>query len=331
MAAGEDAPPVRLHATSNHPFVDPQGREVVLRGFNTFPVWADGNGPDLDWYTMLGERGFNVVRFVMPWEWYEPRKGAFSEKHFRALDRAVAHARRAGLYVVMDTIHVDPWHGTPAGASGSDRLDIIHRNARPYLRRLAVRYRDEPAVAAYDLINEPPMWPPDHRRIMRVYDSLIRAVRSGDRRKITMVSPLFGDAIIRREDFSPLSSRRNVVFTMHDYYSGAPSGNGYTVNGDKDKGSYDFRGLGYPDRDPSVLEEHLLINLRTVRAARLPIWIGEFGMSDNVPHVAEWRRDKVALFKRYGLGYAWWMHGPRSPMHTLDGDYRLKNWVDDLR
>ena len=42
-------------------------------------------------------------------------------------------------------------------------------------------------------------------------------------------------------------------------------------------------------------------------------------------------RDKVALFKRYRLGYAWWLYGYDGTAGALDADHRLRGFVSALR
>ena len=78
---------------------------------------------------------------------------------FRWLDRAIAMAAQAGIYVIVDM------HGAPGGQSndqctghgGQNKLWLPENRKRAAFlwKKIAERYRDNPTVAAYDLLNEP--------------------------------------------------------------------------------------------------------------------------------------------------------------------------------
>lgn len=79
---------------------------------------------------------------------------------FQRLDWIIAQARMRGMYVILDL------HGAPGGQSMNHCCGTVGRNdlytseeCRAAMKKLwvaiAERYREEPAVAAYDLMNEP--------------------------------------------------------------------------------------------------------------------------------------------------------------------------------
>ncbi len=113
-------------------------------------------------FEIIRSFGFNVVRLPIHYGLLEdPNKpGQLREDAFKWVDRGVAMAQDAGLYTILDL------HGVPGGQSVDAPTGKIGQNklwdSREYQDRtvalwiaLAERYGDHPAVAAYDVVNEP--------------------------------------------------------------------------------------------------------------------------------------------------------------------------------
>ena len=327
------SPAGALHSTTAEPFVDAAGRAVRLHGFNLTPVWSDKPGQTwtLARYQQIRDKGFNAVRLVLKWSDFEPTRGAFNQTHLSTLDTAIARAKAAGLYVILDEIHLYGSGGfdyVPSWARFGDSVTSVRTNAAGYLKLLAGRYRSEPAVAAYDPVNEFHRWPIDQNGVLRAYDQLIREIRTVDPGKIVLVEPTYGDTSVAGDlaDFSNLTDKRNVVWSIHDYFAGGDD-DGYAADGSK-TGVYVYGGrTGYPSPDPRELENHLKVHVDKTRAAGLPIWIGEYGIGDGVANHAQWIKDKVALFEKYGLGRGWWEYRTTSPMSATSSDGSWKPWI----
>ena len=326
--------PAPLHATRTQAFVTPAGRPVRLVGLNVIPVWK--GHPGATWpairYAQIRAKGFTAVRFVLYWDVMEPRRGAFDATSFATLDTAVRRAGDAGLRVILDAVHLwgpGGFADVPAWARRGDSVSTVQTNAGRYLRTLASRYRNDAAVAAYDLVNEFHRFPIDQNGVLRAYDRLIGQVRRVDARKIVMVEPTYGDSSIAPgvADLTTLRHRSNVVWSVHDYFAGGDD-DGYAPDGSQ-RGRYVFDGrTGYPVPDPAALRAHLLVQLRAARRAGLPVWIGEFGIGDGVPGHDRWIADQTTLFDRYGLGRAWWEYHTTGPLSATTADFAWKPWVD---
>ena len=329
-----DAFPSRLQVERGR-IADGAGAPVTLRGFNVIPVWYET--PGATWgeehYRQIRASGLNVVRFVLHWDSMEPRRGAVDPAHLRTLDLAIARARAAGVYVVLSPIHV--FRGDrfiPPWARRNDPVASIERDAHTYLRTLAARYRDEDAVAAIDLVNEPPTYPPDQDRILRMHERLARTVRAADPRRMLVLEPSYGNASMQHADLGRLRRIGNVVFSIHDYYKGG-AGDGYTGKGElatswNSGGRHTaLDGSAYAGGARRQFERHLLVNLRLMRRARIPMWIGEFGADPRAPGAQRWIREKVAVYRKHGVGYAWWLYGPRQSFTPLGADGRLLPFV----
>ena len=132
-------------------FIDPEGNELVFRGLCLAdPVKLVREG---QWNERLfaeaADWGANVVRFAvhpmnlnsMGWE-----------ETFQAMDQGIEWAKQHGMYVIMD------WHSI--GNLKEERFTSPMYNTTvdetfKFWRTVARRYKDEPAVALYELFNEP--------------------------------------------------------------------------------------------------------------------------------------------------------------------------------
>ncbi len=312
----EAGPSGGLRSTSTDAFVRGDGTPVVLNGLNISPVWSGTPGRtfDRDRYEAIATKGFNSVRFVLYWSDFEPQRGRFDETSVTTLDTAVARAKAAGLYVVLDMIHLFGDKGldtVPAWARSGDSVASVQSNASGYLRMLAERFRDEPAVAAYDPVSEPRRWPIDQNAVLRMYDRLIRAIRQVDPDKIVMVEPTYGDTSIADgcADLSNLTFRENVVFSIHVFFAGGHStGHGADC---RQVGRYGWDGeTGYDVADAAALRAHLRTYLDTLTPEGIPVYVGEWGMGEPAANRDAWIRAMNALFEEYGLSRAWWQYSP---------------------
>jgi endoglucanase len=108
----------------------------------------------------IAAAGFNHVRLPLNWRVVIDRGGAWRPDGITLVDRLVAWCAEYRLWVLLDL------HGAPGGQTGTN---IDDSDGRPELfedpanrdltvtlwRKLAARYRDEPWVLGYDLLNEP--------------------------------------------------------------------------------------------------------------------------------------------------------------------------------
>jgi len=133
------------------------------------------------------------------------------------LDQAVDWAGEHGIYVILD-MHAAPgcqnsdYHSDSAGTAGlwdspEDQEEFIH-----LWEVLAERYKGEPAVAGYELLNEPKA--EDGSLLTDLYTRAISAIRAIDDRHI-----IFLDGNDYASDFSifepPLGD--NTVYVFHTY------------------------------------------------------------------------------------------------------------------
>ena len=276
------------------------GREAT-EAFYT--AWLDNHTTKAD-IDALAAWGFNSVRLPMHYELFtpsvddEPVKGrnTWKEDGFRRLDALLAWCKANNVYLILD-LHAAP------GGQGND-LTIADRDpARPSLwertadqdkmvalwAEMARRYRDEPAVGAYDLLNEP-NWDldgtgdahgckvKDNARLAALYRRATAAVRQADRNHLVIIE---GNCWGNNYAGVVPDWDTNMALSFHRYWN-------------------------RPGRE--TIQDVLALRSRY----GLPVWLGESGENSN-----DWYAETVALVEGEGIGWAWWPHkkfGFSSPL-----------------
>ena len=190
---------------------------------------------DLD---ALRDMGFNLLRVPIYWEQLMDPAGQLYEDGWERLDWVIEGCAARNMYVIPDL------HGLPGGQSGGilacGRRDAnafwsdaaCQERAIALLRAMARRYRDVPAVAAYDLMNEPlpigldearaeykhgeryhlPQW--IGQRIAEMFDRMLRAVREVDPEHIASISMFIDNDVLK----APRAyGWENVIYQTHTY------------------------------------------------------------------------------------------------------------------
>jgi hypothetical protein len=259
-----------------------------------YTAWLDHHTTKAD-IDAMGAWGFNSIRLPMHYALYtlpvedEPVKGrqTWIEDGFRRTDALIAWAKANGMVVILD-LHAAP------GGQGND-LSIADRDpSRPSLwddpaaqdklvalwEQLARRYKDEPAVAAYDLINEPNWGFTDrgdlhgcketgNAPLRALLERTTRAIRRIDpRHMIVLEGNCWGSNYAGVLDAGLWDD--NLVLSFHKYWN-------------------------TPDRD-SIAQ---MLALRDRH--RIPLWLGETGENSN-----DWYTRAVALAEGEGIGWSWW-------------------------
>lgn len=282
--------------------------------------------------------GFDVVRLPLSLSLLEPRPGRIAKAYLDAVASTVAQARSQGLWVLMD-LHQDRynrhlfdgeadgianWGVWPAGMPtvptllgltnpavqgaftsfwlnvrvGRLRLwDIYDRG----LQALGRRFRDQPGVLGYDVMNEPNpgfLLGPSFRtrHLLPFYRQAVASLRAVDPVHIVFVEPDLESAALGYVPWPRAALPfPNVVYAPHAYLPVGLVGSAH--------------GLPPAVRGAAVREALDVLYARayaSARASGLPLWIGEFG----VPPTPEGDRQiahQIALQNRYKVGSAFWL------------------------
>lgn len=156
---------------------------------------------------------------------------------FRRLDDAVGWCRRHGLRVILDM------HDCPGGNTG-DNIDDSHgypwlfeeeeyqRQFAALWKEIAAHYADEPAVLAYDLVNEPissRLANADalNERLESVQFLALDAIRSVDRNHIVILAGAQWNGNFA--PFTDFGRDPNMMYECHHYSFGNPGYDGGRV------------------------------------------------------------------------------------------------------
>jgi endoglucanase len=192
--------------------------------------------------------GMNLIRVPFWWADVETLNGTWRADAFDRLDWVVSNAWQRGIYTVID------FHGVPGGQSTSQDTGQENQNAywtsaadqaatAMIWSNVASHYVGNPAVAAYDLMNEP-SGAPSQLALWYMYTNLYQVVRSVDPDHICLMEGTWngtgtnGESLNWQWDVLPPPSMfgwSNVVYSMHSY-----AGSASAVTGEVNKQTSDY-------------------------------------------------------------------------------------------
>jgi hypothetical protein len=252
--------------------------------------------------------GFNHVRLPFSYRHFESdhEPGRYREEGFRLLDRMIGWCRKHGLWVLLD-LHSAPgcqasdWNAE--SAHGEVFLwDDAHAQARVanLWREIARRYRNEPTVMAYEVLNEPvTSFPHQVARMNAFHHQCIAAIREVDARHIIVIN---GDK--HATDLAALDAATftdpQVMAAGHYYFFTTPLQQIMEFPCTKDGVTY----------DESYVIHKTGLATRTARdlIAR-PEFLNEFGTGYWGPHAAAHRKvvgTIIAWCEREGVHWNLW-------------------------
>lgn len=253
---------------------------------------------------LLAELGVNCLRLPINQRQFERDEEPFTlrEEGFARLERAVELCGEHGIYTVID-LHAVPgsqnqhWHSdNPTHLALFWQHPHFQDRVVHLWRALAERFRGNPWVAGYNLLNEP--GDATGKVVGPFHDRLVAAIREVDPDHIVLV-----DGNTYSTDFSIFGEPyENAIYALHDY---ARAGMSFG-------GPYPGETAGqWVDRD--TLEQTFLARTRFQRETGTPIWVGEFGpVYTGDPERDEQRyqvlSDQLDIYDRYGAGWSIWTY-----------------------
>ncbi len=226
--------------------------------------------------------GFNSVRLPMHYNLFtpptedEPLQGEFTwtDKGFEMTDSLLVWCAANEMYLILD-LHAAP------GGQGNDipiadvdttkpklwESEINKRKTVALWYRLAERYRNEPWVGGYDLINETNFPIEGNEALRDLMIEITGAIRQVDTNHI-----IFVEGNHFATDFRGLTPPwdSNMVYSFHKYWS-----------------------------SPTVETIQQFLDIRNEH--NVPLWMGESGENNN-----EWYRSAVQMLEADSIGWAWW-------------------------
>ncbi len=318
--------------TSGEPtyVTDEQGGALILHGVNA-NNGAKYDPLRVGWTTepdiqRLTTWGFDVVRLLVLWDGLEPAPGVYDQAYLERVAERVRWCGNAGLHVILD-MHQDLYaarfggDGAPAWAIRDDGFpftplepwwlnytqpavihsfdhffqdaDLQDRYEQAWLT-LANRFRDEPAVLGYDLMNEPypgsePLGDFESGTLTAFSDRLSHAIHAVDADAWVFYEPVAFTANMGLPSAIGVLTDERVAYFPHFYQLDVHEGGAYSG-------------------DTSFMELWKANRIAEASRQKAPLLLGEFGASaDGAGHV-EYLKDVTAMADAAGAGWTYWSY-----------------------
>lgn len=262
----------------------------------------------------IASLGANVVRLPLNYRHFEQDAAPFSylESGFNRLDQAVEFCAKHGLYVILDLHAVPGWQNTDWHCDNASRHTFFWQHPyfqerfRSLWQQLALHYRGNPAVAGYNIMNEPvsnapygrfnDQYQPDWKTINRVYRESVEAVRAVDPDHIIFLE---GDYFSSRFAGLETPFADNLVYSSHNYTQ------------------YGFGPGKYPtqkfDKEAQLADFNKHEGTQFAVKNNVPLWVGEFGSAYNGPKEETPDRlraldDQLSILNEFGASWTTWTY-----------------------
>ena len=268
----------------------------------------------------LAEMGCNSVRIPFNYRHFEDDSAPFvyKESGFKLLEQAVEWCGKYGIWAVLDL------HACQGYQSGDWHCDNIFGEQvnlyydRDYQRRyialwqeIARRFKDNAAVAGYDLMNEPVCANQmEIDALNSLYREVVEAIRAIDKEHI-----IFLEGNLWSQDYSQIDApfAEGLACSPH-YYNLAAIRYGtwpMVIDGE----NYDRARM---EADMDFRDEYM-------RRHNVPVWVGEFGVRryENLRDKDAALRDYIDCFEQRGHSWCYWSFkdfGLRGPLYMRPGN-----------
>lgn len=238
--------------------------------------------------------GYNLIRLPMHYKLFtppieeEPVQGEITwlEKGFKMTDSLLSWCKANNIYLILD-LHAAPGgQGENADISDYDptkpslwESEANQEKTIALWKKLAERYKDEPMVAGYDIINEPNWGFQDHANdpngcaesentlLWSLQEDITEAIREVDQNHLIVIE---GNCWGNNYSGLPELWDDNLVISYHKYWN---------------------------ENDQNAIQG--MLDMRSER--NVPIWLGETGENSNT-----WFTNAISLFEENKMGWSWW-------------------------
>ena len=256
-----------------------------------------------DDFATIAEWGMNCVRLPFNCRLVELPSGEKNPDGLHYLDMAIRWAKKAGIRVILD-LHAawgaqnHDWHSDSDGSAQLWSNPEYQRRTVALWEFLADRYRYEPAVAGYDLLNEAVV--EDAQKLNAFYRDVIKAIRRCDHRHIIFVEGNRWATDLACLD--PIEDP-NFAFSIH-YYEPLE----FTFNFVPSL-RYPLSGAGGVF-DVTALHNRMAVYAKLAQKYQVPVLAGEFGVHYRDGYYGEdrWLADLLQVWREYGFHWTYWTY-----------------------
>ena len=280
-----------------------------------------------DFKNMAAE-GLNCVRMPVYFLDYMDdngvwRKDSAGNIDFHRIDRLVADAKQAGVYTVLDL------HGAPGSQNGNQHSGKqtganLYTTARyqemfvDFWATMAAHFKDENAVAGYDLLNEPSQNFPSAmgQNVVDLYDRAYKAIRKVDDNHVIFMEATWTWNLLPDPAAKGWS---NVSYSLH-YYKWEQNGDYAAMKTFLDQKFTDAKKWGVQYKVPHFAGEFTLFT-------NPQVW--DYGMTRMAKEDWHWT---IWSYKVTGNGSSWGLYtsketAPNTPNVQTDSyDQILQKW-----
>lgn len=329
------APPSDLLHIENGKVLNSSGNAIFLRGLclDPFPFWSFKETPNHP-YTLerinlfnrslyehylteadiqeIKNMGVNVVRKQISFYALELAPYQYNEGVLHQIDHLIEIAYPNGIYVIPAL--------TDAAQNSRQKDNIKHYNGVPYLwddrewrqrvisawAHIANRYANNPAIAGYDIINEPEA--PTKADLHSFYSDVISEIRMVDSKRIIILEKQhFSNHDIL---FGGIYEDQNLMLSDHHYED-------IQVNEE----ICNPNAIYLTEQElEALLNEFLAEN----EVAGRPFYIGEFSaacLPDVGERALQWTSDIMRVMRKYNIHYTYFSYkniwGDQDPRASL--------------
>lgn len=250
----------------------------------------------------LKQTGTNTIRLPFHYKLftYEDYMGLSSAPDgFRMTDNLINWCREAGIYIILDM------HDAPGGQTG-DNIDdsygypwlmVSEESQNQFIDlwvKIAARYKDEPVVLGYDLLNEPiaPYFGDDQAKLNAalepLYKKAVAAIRQVDKNHIILLGGAQWNSNF--DVFSDWLFDKNLMYTCHRYG-------------------------GDPTAD--AILKFIEFRDKTNR----PMYMGEIGHNKNT-----WIESFCKAMEENNIGYTFWPYKKMGDSTSFVNVKKPENW-----
>ncbi len=148
----------------------------------------------------ISKLGANCVRIPVRYKYICSKENCKGDIDFERLDFLIEKCRKAGLYVILELHSAPGFQNTDSACGNNDKSVLFESTKEGFEARnavvrlwseIAVHYKDEPTVAAYDLLNRPlnrmAYWDNKLDLLFKFYRRICNAIRNVDERHVIIL------------------------------------------------------------------------------------------------------------------------------------------------